>query len=195
MSFKITLSINILLTLLFASCKNSEINTNSPTPEKLDLKEYVAEPIEGTNRQMVTKFNAQGILIEQGFVENGLKCGAWYTFYAEKGRIQEIWNYESGKKNGLHVVMNNSGRVDLYESYLDDIPHGKKATFKMGTPVEEMTYYKGQLHGMFRGFAPNGRLQRIGNFKNGKQDGQYFVYDENGKVILSAKYANGVVVD
>lgn len=62
----------------------------------------------------------------------------------------------------------------------------------MGTPVEEMNYKHGKLDGVFRGFFPTGKLQRLGYFKNGLQDGKYVVYDENKNIVLSATYVNGV---
>ena len=105
---------------------------------------------------------------------------------------KEIWTYENGKLNGLHYLLNNSGRVDMYESFLDGKLHGKRVTYKQGSPVEEMSYKNGQLDGIFRGFFPTGKLQRIGNFVNGKQDGKYIVYDENKQIILQANYNNTI---
>ena len=58
--------------------------------------------------------------------------------------------------------------------------------------VEEMSYKNGQLDGIFRGFFPTGKLQRVGYFKNGLQDGKYIVYDENLKIVMQATYVNGV---
>lgn len=40
--------------------------------------------------------------------------------------------------------------------------------------------------------VPTGKLQRVGYFKNGLQDGKYIVYDENLKIVMQATYVNGV---
>jgi len=171
------------------SCKNSFSEDAAST---LNLSEYNIEDIPGTNRKMVTKVTPQGFLEEQGMIENGKKVGTWTVFFAQNTRPMETWTYENGKLNGLHFVYNNSGRIDMYESYMNNELHGKRVTYKMGTPVEEMSYKNGKLDGVFRGFFPTGRLQRFGYFKNGLQDGQYIVYDENKNIVLQANYVNGV---
>ncbi|KXK17028.1 MAG: hypothetical protein IT216_01680 [Saprospiraceae bacterium] len=179
----------LFIILSFQSCK--EASTNA-VDTSLNLDEYLVEDIPGTSRKMVTKLTPQGFLEEQGMIENGKKVGTWTVFFAQNTRPMETWTYEEGKLNGLHFVYNNSGRVDMYESYMNNELHGKKVTYKMGTPVEEMSYKHGKLDGVFRGFFPTGKLQRLGYFKNGLQDGKYIVYDENKNIVLSATYVNGV---
>ncbi len=179
----------LFITLSMMSCKNSSSEDATST---LNLSEYNVEDIPGTNRKMVTKVTPQGFLEEQGMIENGKKVGTWTVFFAQNTRPMETWTYENGKLNGLHFVYNNSGRIDMYESYMNNELHGKRVTYKMGTPVEEMSYKNGKLDGVFRGFFPTGRLQRFGYFKNGLQDGQYIVYDENKNIVLQANYVNGV---
>ncbi len=179
----------LFITLSMMSCKNSSSEDAAST---LNLSEYNVEDIPGTNRKMVTKVTPQGFLEEQGMIENGKKVGTWTVFFAQNTRPMETWTYENGKLNGLHFVYNNSGRIDMYESYMNNELHGKRVTYKMGTPVEEMSYKNGKLDGVFRGFFPTGRLQRFGYFKNGLQDGQYIVYDENKNIVLQANYVNGV---
>jgi len=181
----------LLFTACFTSCKKSG-SDNAADQFIVDLSGYTVEDIPGSNRKMVTRLTMQGLLEEQGMVEDGKKTGTWTTFYAPNTKPKELWTYENGKLNGLHFLFNNSGRVDMYESYKDNILHGKKVTFKQGSPVEEMSYKNGKLDGIFRGFFPTGRLQRIGYFKDGLQDGQYIVYDEDKKIVLQAHYINGV---
>lgn len=174
----------------FLSCSKENNQVSQDT--SIDLTGYVVEDIPGSNRKMVTKLTPQGLLEEQGMVEDGKKTGTWTIFFPSNAKAKEIWNYEVGKLNGLHYILNNSGRVDVYESFLDGQLHGKRVTFKQGTPVEEMSYKNGKLDGIFRGFYPTGKLQRVGYFKNGLQDGEYIVYGEDKKIMLQAHYTNGV---
>ncbi|MFZ1359059.1 MAG: hypothetical protein WAS28_11230 [Saprospiraceae bacterium] len=175
------------------SCKKESAQDDGLSTT-VNLSEYTVEDIPGSNRKMLTKMTTQGLLEEQGMVEGDKKVGTWAQFYAPNTKPKEIWTYENGKLNGLHYLLNNSGRVDMYESFLDGKLHGKRVTYKQGSPVEEMSYKNGQLDGIFRGFFPTGKLQRIGNFVNGKQDGKYIVYDENKQIILQANYRNGEVI-
>lgn len=174
----------------FLSCKKE--NSQSNTVDKIDLEKYIVEDIPGSDRKMVTKLNPQGLLEEQGVVENGQKVGTWTSFFPSNAKAKEIWTYEAGKLNGLHFLLNNAGRVDMYESFLNNQLHGKRVTFKQGTQVEEMSYKNGQLDGIFRGFYPTGKLQRVGSFKNGLQDGKYIVYGEDKKILIQTHYTNGV---
>lgn len=188
--FFITTSLSIL------GCKQTN-ESNDPanmTTAKIMTEEYDLTPIPGTNMQMAVKSDVDGLVIEQGMVENGLKAGTWAKFFPRNGKVMEIWNYAAGKLNGMHILLNNSGRVDMYETYIDNKLNGKRMTFKLGTPVEEMSYVNGKLDGIFRGFNPMGRIQRKGFYVNGVQDGDYFVYDDDGKVIMQVKYKNGQVV-
>lgn len=175
----------------FSSCKSKE-SANEAFVQRIDLTGYNVEEIPGSDRKMVTKNTSQGLLEEQGMIEGDKKVGTWTTFYAPNTKPKELWTYEEGQLNGLHFLFNNSGRVDMYESYMNNQLHGKRVTFKQGSPVEEMSYKNGKLDGVFRGFFPTGRLQRIGYYKDGLQTGEYIVYDENKNIVLSTRYTNGI---
>lgn len=184
----------LLLSICFWQCQSSDtepeaaLNTSS---EQVNLSEFDLTPIPGTNMQMAAKLDNDSRVIEQGMIENGVKTGTWATFFPNNGKIMEIKNYAAGKLNGLHILLNNAGRVDMYESYVDNQLYGKRMTFKLGTPVEEMSYKAGKLDGMFRGFSPQGKLQRLGYYVNGVQDGPYKVWNDAGQVILDVMYKNG----
>lgn len=192
MRFGLFLILLIFGLLSQMACKNDDTTVPDESQFVVDLSQYQVEDIPGSNRKMVTKLDPQGLLEEQGMVENGMRVGTWTKFYARNTKPMETWTYENGKLNGLHFLFNNSGRVDMYESYMNNKLHGKRVTFKYGSPVEEMSYKNGQLDGIFRGFFPTGKLQRVGYFKNGLQDGKYIVYDENLKIVMQATYVNGV---
>lgn len=182
----------ILWLVLFCFFSCTPEDSQSGQDSIIDLAGYVVEDIPGSQRKMVTKLTPQGLLEEQGMVEDGKKVGTWTSFFPSNAKAKEIWNFEAGKLNGLHFILNNAGRVDMYESYMNNQLHGKRVTFKQGTPVEEMSYKNGKLNGIFRGFYPTGKLQRLGYFKDGLQDGQYIVYGEDKKIMLQAHYTNGV---
>jgi len=192
MYFQSKITAVFLLIICFTACKK----TDSVDQESvgINLADYTVEDIPNSKRKMVCKYTEQGLLEEQGMVEGNQKAGTWTVFYAPNTKPKETWTYEAGKLNGLHFLYNNSGRIDMYESYRDNQLHGKRVTYKQGSPVEEMSYKNGKLDGIFRGFFPTGRLQRLGYFKNGIQDGEYIVYDEDKKIILQVRYNNGVQI-
>jgi antitoxin component YwqK of YwqJK toxin-antitoxin module len=180
--------------LAFCQCKPADQSTDQVSDsnvDKVNLTDYDLTPIPGTNMQMATKLDNDSRVLEQGMIEDGVKTGTWATFFPNNGKIMEIKNYAAGKLNGLHILLNNAGRVDMYESYVDNQLYGKRMTFKLGTPVEEMSYKNGKLDGMFRGFSPMGKLQRLGYYVNGVQDGPYKVWNDSGQVIVDVMYKNG----
>ena len=48
--------------------------------------------------------------------------------------------------------------------------------------VEKSVYKNGKREGEWKFYRENGKLEQIENFKNGKEEGEWKVYHENGKL-------------
>ena len=58
--------------------------------------------------------------------------------------------------------------------------------------LEEIGNYKnGKKEGETRWYYENGKLEQIGNFKNGKLEGEWKAYHNNGKLKEIKNYKNG----
>ena len=52
-------------------------------------------------------------------------------------------------------------------------------------------YKNGKEEGERKFYRKNGKLEGIGNYKNGKEEGEWKLYHENGKLEAIVNYKNG----
>lgn len=57
-----------------------------------------------------------GLIIEEGYFENGVKTGTWKTFY-QNGNIQTSVTYKNGLKDGTEELTNLDGSKTSYIIY------------------------------------------------------------------------------
>jgi len=61
-----------------------------------------------------------------------------------------------------------------------------------GRTINETTYADGVMDGLFRIYDENnGKIQRSGTMKNGKQHGELLYYKPDGSVSMRYQYNNG----
>ncbi len=155
----------------------------------LDLTGYKTESNGAITRAFKTDSN--GELMEDGFVSNGNKNGAWTVYDPQTRRVKSLSSYSNGALNGLHLEFSNRGQVETRIHYLNNEYHGMYATFKNGRAVKEMTYKNGVIHGEVTEFTNRGKIQKITAFKDGKIHGDMIFYDEEENVVMQYKYENG----
>jgi len=73
----------------------------------------------------------------------------------------------------------------------------KHGTFNRFSPdgklVEKSEYLDNELNGKQEFFYPNGQVQEMVHYKNGKHDGAYKTFFENGKVKQEGTYVDGAL--
>jgi len=107
-------------------------------------------------------------LILEGTFKNGYKDGLWKTTY--ENRLVKTENYNNGLTIGRYKVFNTKGDI-LYQTTFGSQGNGKYQDY----------YYN------------SGILKEEGFYKNGKKDGEWCSFDENGKLVESIIYNNGVI--
>jgi hypothetical protein len=105
----------------FFSCQNSktgqqDVNVGQPhadEPPPLKINEFQFKPVEGLGLQQATKMNNLQQVVEQGFVKNDKREGAWSTFLEgeDGGRIKTLANYAQDKRNGIYLEFSNRGEI------------------------------------------------------------------------------------
>ncbi len=181
-------SLFLLVCVLFWAC-GSTGGGEAAAPANLE-----GFTIENFNNglQKATKKNPAGQLLEEGELVNGLKSGAWITYYPEDGRIKTITNFINGKKNGVFLELNDRGSVNLQCHYVNDILHDKWAKYRFGSRAEkEVNYNMGEYDGFYREYYNNGKLLKEVEYKNGVQDGMFRQYSEDEQLIMEYEYKNG----
>lgn len=182
-------SIIIVLFALFTiSCSN---NSGASGVESLDG--YIIEKIDGSNVTMAVKKNAQGEIIEKGYLHDGIRNGVWLSYYEGEhaGKIKSIASYSGGALNGPYLELSNRGQIETEVNYANNQYNGKYAVYKFGRPQTVSTYKDNQLNGVYQEFSSRGNLQKEINYKDGKQHGMMRYYNEDGEVMVEYEYKNG----
>ena len=174
----------ICLSFLLWSCGNSLTGT------KYDLTGFNTEKL-GGGGVLASYYGPGQSILSKGTTLQGIKNGAWMTYFPETAKIQTLNNYVNGKKNGIELELNDRGQIIAMTEFKNDELHGLSAKYRFGRPLEETNYKEGKMHGPFAIYDDNGKIQRRGSFNNGKQDGILQYYDEQGNVTLEYVYKNG----
>ena len=133
---------------------------------------------------------------EKGKYVEGLRELEWKKFH-ENGKLLSTTNYNKGFKNGTFEVFFEDGKLKALGSYKND-----KELFNLQCwaltcqsffSKEEWIWlykklnYTGDyeffyFHGRWQMFHMNGRLYSMGNFSEGKKEGMWEYFDEEGKL-------------
>jgi antitoxin component YwqK of YwqJK toxin-antitoxin module len=179
----------IIVLIGFTIYKNTGGTTS--TAEPVDAEGYTVIERKDTPVKKLEKHAENNRLIESGQTLDGLKTGAWTSYYPD-GRIKSISSYLAGKLDGVQIDFTDKGRVELQAFYIDGLLHGNWATYSNGSrKKEERAYNMGKMDGMNRHYSRTGKLQKVIGFKNDVQHGIFKQYDEDGNVILEYEYKNG----
>ncbi|WP_158976034.1 toxin-antitoxin system YwqK family antitoxin [Cellulophaga sp. L1A9] len=104
--------------------------------------------------------------ISTGYFLNNRKNGIWKTTFNEKIVKKENWNH--GLITGDYQVYNTKNKI-LYSTSFG----------KSGNGVYKDYYYK------------SGKLKEEGRYKNGKKEGEWCTYLENGTLLKQIDYTDG----
>lgn len=192
----ITLSVAGLFFMFFISCKPGEKQATAPAGEKsalpADLAGFTIEDIPGADMKYARKINGAGILEIEGFLLNNKKTGQWIQ-YGPEGDIGLINHYVEGELEGAAMRMTYRNQVDLKSNYRQGVLHGPWVSYKFGKKIEERNYNLGRLDGPVRTYDDRTfKLKQEAFYKNGKQDGAWRYFDENGNVTVEYEYKDGI---
>lgn len=181
----------LVLLGLFA-CGNGG-GTSAP---EFEVTGYAIEKVSGTDLQHATKVDEKGMLLEEGYLRNGKKTGAWVTYDSGSPFPRKIENYQNGSYYGSYMEFNERGQLQLLAHYENNKLDGNWGKYSFGRPQEEATYKDGQLDGTYKKyFERDGKLQTTIEYKDGVQDGYYRFYDDGGNIKLEYLYKNGEKVE
>ncbi|MBX7050999.1 MAG: hypothetical protein K1X54_03090 [Flavobacteriales bacterium] len=110
---------------------------------------------------------------------NGDRTGIWRDLYPN-GVIKEEGNWRYGKRNGVFKFFNRKGELDRLEKYED----GVLVIDEASTAILDLRseYYE------------TGKVKSTGPYREGKKQGNFREYDENGRETGGALFDNDVKV-
>ena len=149
---------------------------------------------DGYEEGMSPVYDTTGRLIEiinyrKGFVNTrevinrydalGRKHGYWKSFYEDFSLKSEQY-YKHGLRDGFFKEYDEKGNLKTIKKYVNDVEQVIESQMK---PLQ-----------MQHEYYPNGRIKREASFRNGRREGTWREFDEEGNVISSQVYQNGRLV-
>ncbi|MTB49961.1 toxin-antitoxin system YwqK family antitoxin [Lewinella sp. W8] len=180
----------LCLSLMIMSC--DQPTAPAPVKATVDGTEYELTEVPGTESKHAVKRDPLGKIIEEGYIHNGLKQGAWTTYTTESYLPESITSYVDGVLNGPYLEFDPQGRVNLMANYRANEYHGPFAKYRIGRAEQTATYVDGKLDGVFAEFDfRNGKIKQEVHYKMGVQHGPLRYFNDAGEVTLEYLYENG----
>jgi antitoxin component YwqK of YwqJK toxin-antitoxin module len=133
--------------------------------------------------------SASGKTLLETSYRNGYEDGT-QTFYYRTGKIQQKTQYSKGNKNGKQVIYFPNGKKQIERNLAGGYFDGPyNLYFDNGQLRFKREYKEGLLWNESKLYNNRGVAMQIGNFKNG--DGELYMYDDYGNVMLVCTYSGG----
>ncbi len=114
---------------------------------------------------------------------------------AQKKVLKMKGNMVNGKKEGLWQYFNKEGVLAREVTYKLNKPHGEEKYYNSKTKTVMLlyTYYGGILEGEYYIKYSNGQLWEQGKYKNGVQEGEWKMWNREGKLIRRRIFNSGTL--
>ena len=111
--------------------------------------------------------------------EQNKRVGIWRDLYQD-GRLSLEGNWSAGMKNGVFKFYNRKGELEKLERYENDVLIVDEAS----TAILDIR----------KEYHSNGKLKEVGTYREGKKQGNFRVYDLEGKETDGLLYDNDIQV-
>lgn len=192
------------------------------TGELMATGKFVGEKKDST----WTYFDKKGVKISEEHYKDFKKDGIWRTYYLngkvnsetpyeagiingiekeyyDNGSLKKEWSYKNGIIDGICTIYHSNGQIEIQGKYVNDLKEGTWLYYNdNGTLRIKEEYSKGilkqrhKINGTFTENYPDGITQEIVTYKNGKKEGPFKEYYDEGKWIkVLKKSEDGVSPD
>ena len=137
-------------------------------------------------------YAGDGTLSAIGKYEGHKKVGIW-SYFASSGYLFMLENYENGLRQGESLVFSADSTVLERIFYVDGLLNGERILYyPYGNVMFKYTYELGVLNGPYQYFFESGSIGEEGQFKEGKKDGLWKIYDVESPEVQEINYIDGV---
>jgi|GEM_PF-900936 len=162
------------------------------------LREETDYGNQGRDRRVVRYYDAPGQpqpkQAEESY-KNNRPAGTWREFYPDGTTPRQLESYgPSGKLTGERLTYFQSGKVQtrqLFDPATGQQTGAGQEFYADGQLRKEATYLKGILSGPFREQREDGAPQVTGQYKNGRQSGDWIYYKPSGGIERQVTYRDG----
>jgi len=135
-----------------------------------------------TERNSVSKHYLKS---KELFLDDRREGTAYY--YYPSGKLRQTIFYRNGRKHGDSKEYDENGTVIILYEYHNDYMTSREYINRVNE--------KGEKHGLWKTFHPNGKLKEEEYYKNGVLDGATLLYSEKGFPISGRTYRDGKIVE
>lgn len=141
-----------------------------------------------------TLYYQNGFKASSGKYFNKLKEGKWQFFSAlTEGFLISEEEYSQDKRNGLSVRYYPDSTIAEKINYTSDIRNGEWTKYRPDGSLHMRTAYRnGRLDGIFEAFFENGKPEVTGQYINDLKEGLWTVYKKDGAVKFRTEYLSGM---
>ena len=126
------------------------------------------------------------------WTEDGLGHGPRVEWHSN-GALSIVGSYERGARTGLWTEVWDNGAVRFAGTYVDDVLEGDETWYYDDGSLEwSVRRAAGKREGVERWLWPNGQLRREGTYKRGERHGRFASYNDEGALLSSTNYVEGV---
>jgi len=150
----------------------------------------------GKQHQQITS-STKHYIIESNY-DNGILTGDYSEIYVDNGIVCKQGVYKNGKEEGLWTLQTPDGMPEKKLMYKEGKLNGECHTkyFVDGTVSEIENYKDGKRHGLCQSFffQKKTKLQSETNYSNGKKEGIYKNYRDDGNLYEEGRFEKGKLV-
>ena len=138
-------------------------------------------------------FYPEGNLASKGKFVDRKKEGKWQFFSRDSGYLISEDIYKGNLRNGLSVKFYPDSSIAERITYADNIKNGEWIHFHPNNNKWiRSNYLNGRLNGKFEAWFENGGIEFSGQYKYDIRDGVWQIFNKNGSVRYRIEYTNGV---
>ena len=141
-----------------------------------------------------TLYYSNGLVASAGKYVNQLKEGKWQFFSSTtKGLLVSEVEYSGDKKNGFSLKYYPDSTVAEKINYKNDLRYGECLKYYPdATLTLKTSYLNGKLNGKFEAFFENGKPEFLGQYKDDLREGLWIIYRKDGSQRFKTEYASGI---
>jgi len=144
-----------------------------------------------------TNYHPNGNIASKGTYINQKKEGIW-NFFSESQQYYRLSeeNYSGNLRNGITQKFYRDSTTAEKITYLNDVKHGEWLQYHPnGVLSLRSAYNNGKINGKFEVWYENGKIQFSGQYLNDVRDGLWLIYNPDGTIKYRLEYAGGITND
>jgi antitoxin component YwqK of YwqJK toxin-antitoxin module len=151
---------------------------------------------DGRNAKIIM-YHPNGNISAKGEYVDQKKEGKW-IFYSSliPGYLISEENYSVNMKNGLSLKFYPDSTVAQRLNYVNDMKQGEWLEYYPSGKVMLKSFYQdGKINGKFEVWFENGAIEYSGQYKNDSREGEWIIFKDDGTVKYRLTYVSGITKD